>query len=244
MGGEEGAARHHQPTLRKFPRTRHLVNLGSATRDDLLFDPAEVKEFLSRPVVVEEKVDGANVGISVVDGQLVVQNRSHFVNEETSEQFRPLGEWLRAHSAELWTIFEAHPRYVLYGEWLHVKHSIHYTRLPDRFMLFDILDGATGKFLDAAAIAALIGDTTLVRTRVMFQGRTTLKDLVALASTAKSDFYDGPVEGIYVRTEEAGWVVQRGKIVRADFLEAHGPDGEVVHWTAGKLVKNTVVPRA
>lgn len=132
----------------------------------------------------------------------------------------------------------------MYGEWLHVKHSIHYTRLPDRFLLFDVLDGRSGKFLDAAAIGALVADTTLARTRVLFQGRTTLRDLVHLASTARSDFYDGPVEGVYVRAEEAGFVVQRGKIVRADFLDRKEGTGEVVHWTAGRLVKNTLLPRA
>jgi atypical dual specificity phosphatase len=229
----------HHPDLRKFPRTRHLVDLGSATRDDLLFDKGEVAAFLKLPVRVEEKMDGANVGISIVDGQLAVQNRSHYVNEETSEQFKPLKAWLQAHSDELWTILQ--PSWVLYGEWLHLKHSIHYTRLPDRFMLYDIWDGGRGVFLDAAAIDALVAGTTLVRTRVMFQGPTTLKDLVALASSAPSAFYDGPVEGVYVRAEKDGAVTHRGKIVRTDFLERAGAGAEVVHWTAGKTVKNTVV---
>ena len=230
--------------LAKFPRTRHLANLGSATRDDLLFDPKEVAAMLAFPVVVEEKVDGANIGLSLLDGQIVVQNRSHYVNEETGELFRPLKEWLRAHSAELWTIFDTNPRLVLYGEWMHLKHSIHYTRLPDRFLLFDILDGASGKFLDSERVDVLVRDTTLARTRALFKGRTTLDALKHLASTSPSAYYDGPVEGVYVRVEQGGTVTHRGKIVRSDFLEAsaEGPAAaaEVVHWTAGRVVKNTL----
>ena len=50
----------------RFPHTPHLAWLGSAPpRDDKVLTPQEAKSFLSADVLVEEKVDGANLGFSV-----------------------------------------------------------------------------------------------------------------------------------------------------------------------------------
>ena len=164
--------------LFKFPRTRHLFDAGGSgvSRDDLLMDSGEENAFYStvrttskkgksgggsgaskRPgagngngtvVAVEEKVDGANLGISLGDDmQFLVQNRSHFVNSKTHRQFAPLDRWLSEHSPGLFQVLGEDPgNYVLFGEWLYAKHSIHYTRLPGYFMAFDVFDCKAGKF--------------------------------------------------------------------------------------------------
>ena len=38
-------------------------------------------------------------------------------------------------------------RRVLFGEWMCVKHTVAYDKLPDWFIAFDILDMDEGKFL-------------------------------------------------------------------------------------------------
>ena len=142
----------------KFPRTRHLFDAGGSgvSRDDLLMEPTEEKLFYSLPgaqagrkqqvVAIEEKVDGANLGISIgTDMQLYVQNRSHYVNSKTHKQFSSLDAWLAENSPALFEMLEPN-RHVLFGEWLYAKHSIHYTRLPGYFMAFDIYDKQAGKF--------------------------------------------------------------------------------------------------
>ena len=40
----------------KFPRTRHLLNLGAATRDDLIMTEGEQKQYLNTPIYCEEKM--------------------------------------------------------------------------------------------------------------------------------------------------------------------------------------------
>ena len=153
-------------TLFKFPRTRHLFDAGGSgvSRDDLLLDEGEEAVFYSgrsagsrargrrpgapsgRLVCIEEKVDGANLGISVgEDLQLRVQNRAHFVNSKTHAQFSTLESWLEENSGTLYELLES-KNLVLFGEWLYAKHSIHYTRLPGHFMAFDIFDRSAGKF--------------------------------------------------------------------------------------------------
>ena len=141
--------------LFKFPRTKHLFDAGGSgvSRDDLLMDAGEEKKFYSQPgrgqqqlVAIEEKVDGANLGISIdTDMNLCVQNRSHFINSKTHKQFSSLDAWLSDNSASLYEILQP-GQHVLFGEWLYAKHSIHYTRLPGYFMAFDIYDRVVGKF--------------------------------------------------------------------------------------------------
>lgn len=167
------ANRFEQPTMAeqrksedlfKFPRTKHLFDAGGSgvSRDDLLMDPGEERSFYTparprgrRPlpsqtpvlVAIEEKVDGANLGISIgTDLKLYVQNRSHFVNSKTHKQFSTLDAWLAENSPALHEILEP-GRHILFGEWLYAKHSIHYTRLPGGyFMAFDLYDRKVGRF--------------------------------------------------------------------------------------------------
>ena len=158
--------------LFKFPRTKHLFDAGGSgvSRDDLLMDPGEEGTFYSlqkskgkgsksraspagsgsRLVAMEEKVDGANLGISVDPEtmQFRVQNRSHFVNSKTHRQFGTLDSWLSEHSEGLFEVLGSEPGcYVLFGEWLYATHSIAYTRLPDYFLAFDLYDREASKFL-------------------------------------------------------------------------------------------------
>ena len=138
---------------------------SGVSRDDLLLDAAEEARFYSRLpaatgrggrrqgvnqheqlVCIEEKVDGANLGITVDDDlKLVVQNRSHFVNSKTHPQFSTLDAWVEEHSAALYELLESR-NLVLFGEWLYAKHSIRYTHLPGYFMAFDLYDKTVGKF--------------------------------------------------------------------------------------------------
>ena len=47
----------------RFPHTPHLAWLGQgAPRDDKVLTPAEARALLTDAVVVEEKLDGANLG--------------------------------------------------------------------------------------------------------------------------------------------------------------------------------------
>ena len=79
-------------SLFKFPRTKHIfaASEDSIPRDDLLMTTKEADRFLgSNRVVIDEKVDGANIGFSIDSNNRVhVQNRSHFVNSQTHKQFR------------------------------------------------------------------------------------------------------------------------------------------------------------
>ena len=86
----------------RFPHTPHLAWLGERQpRSDKVLDPDESVDILSTPVVVEEKVDGANLGLSVIDGSVRVQNRGSILENRAHPQFQPLWAWLAAREATI-----------------------------------------------------------------------------------------------------------------------------------------------
>lgn len=204
----------------KFPRTRHLFNLGSASRDDLLLTPCEQNEFINCEVYVEEKIDGANLGISIDPDtyKVMFQNRSHFVNSSYHKQFEKLDVWLGNNSVELFDIIEP-GRHILFGEWLYMKHSINYENLPGYFIAFDLYDRKSKQFYSRNKLEELLSKTNIPLVKLIERTQfKKLDDLIKIATETKSAYYDGLIEGVYVKKSDDNWVVNRGKIVRSDFI--------------------------
>jgi len=198
----------------KFPRTCHLFDTGAATRDDKILDGSIVNKLIGsgRILYIEEKVDGANMGISITkDGKIQVQNRSHIVNSQYHDQFKPLDKWVAKHSADLWQILEP-GRHILYGEWLHAVHSVAYTRLPDLFLVFDLYDRYTDSFLGRGELEQLLSETSLHMVPVIsYQSVDSLEEAKALID-GPSSFNNGHREGIVMRSCEDGKVQARAKV--------------------------------
>ncbi|KAI0801413.1 hypothetical protein C8Q74DRAFT_1241882 [Fomes fomentarius] len=235
---EELVSRLSPPvTLLKFPRTAHIINLGSATSDDIVTSIPAVGD---AHVVITEKVDGANMGFSLSADrtQILVQNRSHYVNPASHEQFRKLELWKERHREDLMRVLDRDPlfaqRYTLFGEWLVATHAIAYSRLPDWFMAFDLYDRSLDRWADRRTLEALLADTGIKLVPVVHEGRMLGEDELRLSVQQPSRFYEGPVEGVYVKVEKGGRVVSRGKVVRADFIAGNE------HWSKGPLRLNAL----
>ncbi|OQR87908.1 hypothetical protein ACHHYP_07963 [Achlya hypogyna] len=220
--------------LAKFPRTKHLLPSAGVTRDDLVMDPHDARAFIGVPVTIQEKVDGANLGLFLTDDyQVVAQNRSHFCNAATAPQFKGLDVWIQVHQFELIDLLSPPGRYVLYGEWLFAKHSLHYTKLPSYFLAFDLLDRSTETFWAAAKLQRALKDTSIHLVPTI--ATTTIGDVDEYRTLLEtpSQFYDGPVEGFVVRKETAESLVARAKLVRDDFIQEIQE-----HWAKKGIVKN------
>ncbi len=219
----------------KFPRTKHLANLGAMARDDLLMDKTDIEIMLKSEVTVEEKVDGGNLGFRLgSDGKILVQNRSHYVSSSYHPQFKKLDQWVENKKADLLSIL-TQGNYIIYGEWLYSKHSINYTKLPDYFIMFDLYDIDSNSFFSRDYIEKLISNTSITLVPLIYRGKATLDKLKSLVQT-ESKFYPGTIEGIYIRCFEpnSNKLKLRGKIVRSDFI--CGDE----HWTKGKQTLNTL----
>ena len=233
-------------TLLKYPRTPHLQGSGLAQGDK---ETVPYAQLTGRFIVVEEKLDGANVGISFEQGGLHVQSRGHYLNLEQSggreRQFNYLKLWAKTHETTLHSVLG--DRYVLYGEWLYAKHSVFYDALPHWLCEFDVYDREDACFLDTAARMALLQAAPIVSVPVLYQGTApkSLKGLQALVqnSLAKTSAWKNRFteacqraqldealcwqqtdhadvsEGLYIKVEESGQVVARYKWVRPGFVQ-------------------------
>lgn len=255
------------PAIRKYPRTQHLVGSGLQPGDEDL-DAVPLSELSGKHVVVEEKVDGANCGVSFgPDFGLLLQSRGHYLTGGPRErQFALLKQWAGALADRLLDRLET--RYVVYGEWLYAKHSVYYDALPHYFMEFDVLDTTTGEFLDTPRRAELLAGLPVVPVRVVYAGEFSgggeLRALVGpshFVSAAAAEGFraevarlgwdveravrqtdlSGLMEGLYVKVEENGVVTGRYKFVRPGFLQTVAADG---HWQDRPLIPNRLADGA
>lgn len=204
----------------RFPHTPHLAWLGEGSpRDDKVMSSTEVAALLTGSVVVEEKLDGANVGLSLAaDGAVRAQNRGQYLAEPHAGQFARLPAWLAQHGDALRGALT--PNLVLFGEWCAARHSLDYAALPDWFLLFDVYDRAAGRFWSSPRRNALAGGAGLVTVPQVLHGKATLSALKQLVATKQSHYRAGPLEGVVIRRESADWCEARAKLVRPDFTQA------------------------
>lgn len=201
----------------KFPSTPHLATLSDIEiREDKILTESERNEILRHELTVEEKVDGANLGISFdVDGNIRIQNRGSYLNLPGSGQWKKLGEWLALHAD---TIFEhLSDRYILFGEWCYAQHSIFYDRLPDWFLAFDVYSRDSHRFLSSKRRDWLIEKMHISKVPSIAHGKFNYQELKNLLSQSK--LANQPAEGIYVRYDQGDWLLQRAKLVRATFVQ-------------------------
>ena len=205
----------------RFPSTPHRVSLSKdgVPRDDKLLSAAEAKTLLAGDMVVEEKLDGANVGLSIgPNGNLLVQNRGQYLAEPHAGQFARLPAWLAQHGDALLSALT--PKLILFGEWCAARHSLDYSALPDWFLLFDVYDREAGRFWSTSRRNVLASDAGLVTVPKVQHGKTTVTALKQLVATKQSYYREGPLEGVVIRRKSVDWCEARAKLVRPDFTQA------------------------
>ena len=220
----------------RFPHTPHIAWLGQGgPRDDKVLSPEEVADLLYGDVVLEEKLDGANLGFSVApDGQLRAQNRGQYLEGlggALPGQFARLSPWLAQHEDRLFDALG--PDLIAFGEWCAARHSLDYPTLPDWWLLFDVYDRQQGRFWSTARRDAWARDNGLVVVPRLHLGHVTEADLREAVAGRTSQFRPGPLEGVVVRHEDTDWLQARGKLVRADFTQAIDS-----HWRSRALEWN------
>jgi ATP-dependent RNA circularization protein (DNA/RNA ligase family) len=191
----------------------------------------ERNEFLSGEVIVEEKVDGANIGISSIRGDLAVQNRGEYITRPAHPQFSALWPWLDVHRQMLRELL-GH-KLVLFGEWCFAVHTLRYDALPDWFLGFDIYERGPDKFWSAERRNALLIRGGISAVGEISRGRYTLRQLADLASSTWSRYSRASVEGIYLRRDSGPWLKSRAKIVRTEFAQSIDE-----HWSARAIQHN------
>lgn len=158
----------------RFPHTPHLAWLAEGEpRDDKVLSTEDATALLSAKVVVEEKLDGANLGFSLSpEGELRAQNRGQYLLTPHAGQFARLPEWLLLHGEKLRAALAAQASSVLmlFGEWCAARHSLAYDHLPDWFLLFDVYERNHGRFWSITQRNALASRLSLVQRGMSLSG--------------------------------------------------------------------------
>jgi hypothetical protein len=222
----------------RFPHTPHLAWLGSGSpRDDKVLSPEDADALLAGEVVIEEKVDGANIGFSVDrEGELRVQNRGSYLDREhLHPQFRSFRSWLPPREHAL--IEALGGDRILFGEWCFAVHSVAYDQLPDWFLGFDVYDRATGTFWDTARRDSFLVALGLHPVPRLAEGCFTVAECRELLGESRVG--RSPMEGLIVRKEAGGHTTTRAKLVRAEFTQAIDE-----HWSRRALRRNQLADGA
>jgi ATP-dependent RNA circularization protein (DNA/RNA ligase family) len=224
----------------RFPHTPHLAWLASGpVRDDKIFTSQEARAFLSQPVAIEEKIDGANIGFSLdASGHLQIQQRGDVLQAPYSGQFSTLERWLKVHGDDLRAFLQdpEHRDLILFGEWCAARHSVAYTHLPDPFLLFDIYDRGSQRFWSRQRrneISTLLQLATVPL--LQSEAHHQLDRLADELENYQSRYHLGPPEGIILRQDDQEWCLVRAKLVRPDFTQAIEE-----HWRSKPLEWNGI----
>ena len=215
----------------KFPSTPHLALLGAVkVRGDKIMSESERNDILRHELVVEEKVDGANLGISFdSEGNIRAQNRGAYLHLPSTGQWNKLAEWLASRTDALFE--QLTDRYILFGEWCYAQHSVVYDRLPDWFLGFDIYDRSTAHFFSCTRRDGIFRTISISQVPRVDHGHFTLSELSELLS--QSQISDKPAEGLYLRSDQGDWLVQRAKLVRPAFIQSVKQ-----HWSSSGIKAN------
>ena len=122
----------------KYPRTPHLFG-SKGTADDKHMDQLSSNKMISdESLIIEEKLDGTNVGMHFSEGKLILQCRGHIITEGMHPQYDLFKQWTMVKHSVLYQMLGEN--FIMFGEWVFAKHSIFYKALSHYFFEFDIFD--------------------------------------------------------------------------------------------------------
>lgn len=235
--------------LPPFPRTKHLPYKPNASINDLIATEEEVKPIFGREglINIEEKIDGASIGICLhPELGLIIRNKDHILRKgyykETAakEQFKSIWNWYYKNE-DKFKILNVLGPYAVYGEWCVAQHGIYYNRLPDWFIAYDVFDYEEQKFLAPPQARKLLKNLGFSLPHLWLQGMelmdyreceffTNFPSRLIENTENNMDF----AEGIYLKTYDENYVVDRFKMVRQNFIRG-------ALWNPKKIKKNKLV---
>lgn len=226
----------------KLPRTLHIegsrLPVGGSDPDAIEFNKLR-GQFL----VIEEKVDGSGVSIEL-DTHLDIQI-NHRGKPAISREFHSLFNWADKHWEDL--LFLLGERYILFGEWMHNKHTVFYDQLPHFFLESDIFDKDREIWLSTSARNDLLREHKYINSvpvlaalkpSALWQITNLVGKSAYQSDNWRNNFteqckkrgtlYDKSLketdqsnlmEGLYIKQEDDLQVVNRYKFVRYEFLQ-------------------------
>ncbi len=172
-------------------------------------------------IIVQEKLDGSNVGVALVNGVIHPITRAGY-NAATSpfEQHHYFADWVHRNAERFHAVLKEGERIV--GEWLMQAHGTRYQLPHEPFVAFDLMTGINRTVHEEFIERIKPGE--FVSPKVIHNGAP-LSIETAMSILGKEGFHGAldPVEG-------AVWRVERNRLINP------GKGGDR-HWVVDFLVK-------
>lgn len=218
--------------FRKYEKTFRIPTPNTTILTKQCLSKIDVQRLLTGLVTIEEKIDGANVGIIGGKGskEFRLQKRGSLVDVSEHPQFGRFKAWSIEHYENLMKI--KWPT-IIFGEFMWATHHIYYDELPDWFICFDIWTG--NEFLNRKHKVEVCSELGLQVIPCLFENyvSSTLELEVFLENKS---FYSSSelCEGVVVKNYRKQL---KGKLVRPSFIKEIDEDGSNWrrHWNSNKV---------
>ena len=231
--------------LPQYPRTYHLPYKPNTQRGDLLADDKDTLViFQSENTYVEEKIDGANCGMALYEGNPIIRNHNHILKKgfdkatPAKKQFSSVWNWFYKNKDKFQKLNEIAGEVSVYGEWMVAVHGMQYDYIPEWFMPYDLYDYRVEKFLDPEKAREFLHSAGF--TTVPIVARSPIlgyEDLEKLCHEKSVFSTNQPREGIYVKISDGKHITHRFKMVREGFIQGGLWSNKAI--TKNKLAEET-----
>jgi hypothetical protein len=200
----------HLPNSRMGPADHHVHEGQSVICTTSKRDKNDV-------VIVSEKLDGSNVGVAILDGQVLALGRAGYLaNTSKFIQHQMFASWVAQNEKRFLNLLSEGQRCV--GEWLAQAHGTRYDLWHEPFVIFDIMEGH--KRLPWSTMRSRVINRGFIAPLEINYGPSCSVEL-AMERIGKHGFHGAvdPVEGAVWRVERNGEFDFMAKFVRPDKVD-------------------------
>ncbi len=155
-------------------------------------------------IIVQEKLDGSNVGVTRLNGQVFALSRSGYAAETSPyRQHWEFAHWVKQNQTRFLAVLQDGERLV--GEWLMQAHGTRYDLKHEPFVAFDLMKGTERTVFDEFIERIKISD---FNTPKVIHSGAPLSVENALKALGKFGFH-----GALDEIEGAVWRVERNELI-------------------------------
>lgn len=217
-------------SLPEFGRMLHLPHKPNCDRDDLIATEADVSVLrdANLSVLVEEKLDGSQVGIAWggdAEAPPIIRNKNHILvkgygrkNTNAKRQYAPLWNWVYEHADNFAALAAFFGEVVgVYGEWLYAQHTLRYDLAPGDFVAYQIFQPSLGGHVDAYRTREALSAAGFAQPELLATSAIGYEQLEALAQEPSVWSSLDRREGVVVKVSDGERLVAQFKMRRGDF---------------------------
>ena len=208
--------------LPEYPSTRHLPWKPNNKGDKIATEKEVAVIFESNNVYVQEKIDGANCGMTYLNGHPVLRNRTKILRKgqqlknPSLSQFASAWNWMHKNE-NLFTNLAQWGPYSVYGEWMIQQHGMLYNELPDWFIAYDIYDYEKLHYLDPKKSCDILLTCGFKFISNLLVGKLENYETLEQLANATSSFTNSQREGIIIKISDGEFITNKFKMVRQGF---------------------------